>query len=197
MFATLEMADSPNIVALLIQGGFRVDIDTLTTAASRGRKKSLVKILSEYDEGPGFSDIDIGVALVAAWRSEYWPVTVDKKNRKEVIKILKKNVDVSSESDGEAEEAGVETQSSYKTDNSYDTDSYHETESDCEETQNRDWNIEEDGLGEQGKPMRPASDWGPRRGQASMKIDADLTQRDNDRDNKLWIDQAEAVAEQQ
>ncbi|KAM0723401.1 hypothetical protein Q7P37_000387 [Cladosporium fusiforme] len=150
MFATLEMADSPNIVALLIQGGFRVDIDTLTTAASRGRKKSLIKILSEYDEGPGFSDIDIGVALVAAWRSDYWPVTVDEKNHKEVIKILKTriglDVDMSSESDGEAEEADVETQSFYDTESFYDTDSYHETQSDCEETQNRDWDIEEDGL---------------------------------------------------
>lgn len=88
MSEALQFADNPWIVALLIQRGFHVDIDTLTTAASRGHKSSLVEILSPDNGGPEFSDIDIGVALVAVWRAEKWgedaeesDIDADKKER--------------------------------------------------------------------------------------------------------------------
>lgn len=80
MFASLEETDSPWIVALLIQRGFHADVDTLTTAASRGRKFALVEILSPDNGSPEFSDIDIGVALVAVWRSEEWNIVVGESS---------------------------------------------------------------------------------------------------------------------
>lgn len=89
MFATLEHGDNNKIVALLIHAGFHVDVDTLATAASRGRIHSLIEILSADREGSLFSDIDIGVALVAAWRTEWWPVFVHSPSQKLVIKRLK------------------------------------------------------------------------------------------------------------
>lgn len=106
MFAALEQDDHDDVVALLIKRGFHLGLDTLTTAASRGRIESLREILSPEIDGPGFNDTDIGLAIVAARESKFWPYPSEEKGRETVINLLQRRmaseVELGSEDESES-----------------------------------------------------------------------------------------------
>jgi len=55
---------------ILIGRGARVDVQALVVAAEMYRVRQMVSILERLDDGPSYSAIDIGVALVAVWKHE-------------------------------------------------------------------------------------------------------------------------------